>query len=312
MTPLEHAPTHDLFSLRGKGVALIGAGSGIGEATARACAAQGARVACLDLDLAAAERVAASIRSEGGDAISGTLDIRDGESTERALFEAAAAIGGLQGIVCTPGVNVRKPLLDYTADEFQRVVDVNLKGSFNVLRSGARVFLAGGGATGGATGGAGAAAAATSGSIVLFASIRAHTVEPGQSVYAATKAGVIQLARTGAAELGGSGIRVNVVAPGVVETPLTAPIKAHPDWYGAYASKSALGRWGQPHELAGPTAFLLSDASAFMTGAVLYVDGGWTAVDGRFTPPGMTLPGAGYGPGHGAGPGAEPHTGGAQ
>jgi NAD(P)-dependent dehydrogenase (short-subunit alcohol dehydrogenase family) len=135
--------------------------------------------------------------------------------------------------------------------------------------------------------------------MVLFASIRASTVEPGQSVYAATKAGVVQLAKAGAAEFGASGIRVNVVAPGVVETPLTAPIKAHPDWYGAYASKSALGRWGQPQELAGPIAFLLSDASTFMTGAVLYVDGGWTAVDGRFSPPGMHLPGADFHRGEG-------------
>lgn len=265
-----------LFSLSGKAVALVGAGSGIGEASARACAAQGARVACLDLDLDAAERVAREIRDAGGTAMAGSLDIRDGDDTERAISEAGQALGGLHGVVCTPGVNVRKPLLDYTADEFQKVVDVNLKGSFNVLRSGARVLLRGGGG----------------GSIVLFASIRAHAVEPGQSVYAATKAGVIQLARTAAAELGGSGVRVNIVAPGVVETPLTAPIKAHSDWYQAYAAKSALGRWGQPHELAGPTAFLLSDASAFMTGAVLYVDGGWTAVDGRFQPPGMVLPGS--------------------
>jgi NAD(P)-dependent dehydrogenase (short-subunit alcohol dehydrogenase family) len=288
-------PSAAIFSLAGKGIALIGAGSGIGEASARACAAQGAAVACLDLDLAAAERVAAAIRALGGTATAGSLDIRDGDDTERALTEAAEALGGLHGIVCTPGVNVRKPLLDYTADEFQKVVDVNLKGSFNVLRGGARVLLRQRTGAGG-VGGAGASGAAGhhsgGGSIVLFASIRAHAVEPGQSVYAATKAGVIQLARTGAAELGGSGIRVNVVAPGVVETPLTAPIKAHADWYNAYATKSALGRWGQPHELAGPTAFLLSDASAFMTGAVLYVDGGWTAVDGRFTPPGMTLPGS--------------------
>lgn len=269
-------PNASLFSLAGKAVALVGAGSGIGEASARACAAQGAAVACLDLDLDAAERVAREIREAGGTAMAGSLDIRDGDDTERALSAASEALGGLHGVVCTPGVNVRKPLLDYTADEFQKVVDVNLKGSFNVLRSGARVLLRGG----------------RGGSIVLFASIRAHAVEPGQSVYAATKAGVIQLARTGAAELGGSGVRVNIVAPGVVETPLTAPIKAHPDWYRAYATKSALGRWGQPHELAGPTAFLLSDASAFMTGAVLYVDGGWTAVDGRFQPPGMVLPGS--------------------
>jgi len=277
MTTTNHThPNASLFSLAGKSVALVGAGSGIGEASARACAAQGAAVACLDLDLDAAERVAREIREAGGTAMAGSLDIRDGDDTERALSEAGEALGGLHGVVCTPGVNVRKPLLDYTADEFQKVVDVNLKGSFNVLRSGARVLLRGG----------------RGGSIVLFASIRAHAVEPGQSVYAATKAGVIQLARTGAAELGGSGVRVNIVAPGVVETPLTAPIKAHPDWYRAYATKSALGRWGQPHELAGPTAFLLSDASAFMTGAVLYVDGGWTAVDGRFQPPGMVLPGS--------------------
>ncbi|MGN6522836.1 MAG: SDR family NAD(P)-dependent oxidoreductase, partial [Actinomycetes bacterium] len=75
------------------------------------------------------------------------------------------------------------------------------------------------------------------------------------------------------------------IAPGVVETPLTAQIKANQDWYGAYASKSALGRWAQPGELAGAVVYLASDASSFVTGSVLTVDGGWTAVDGRFTPP---------------------------
>jgi NAD(P)-dependent dehydrogenase (short-subunit alcohol dehydrogenase family) len=114
---------------------------------------------------------------------------------------------------------------------------------------------------------------------------KARTVEPGQSVYAATKAGLVQLLRVAAAELGPSGVRVNAVAPGVVETPLARQITANEAWYGAYAAKSALGRWAQPAELAGAVVFLASDAASFVTGSLLVVDGGWTAVDGRFEPP---------------------------
>ena len=125
------------------------------------------------------------------------------------------------------------------------------------------------------------------GSIVLFSSIRSQVVEPGQGVYAATKAGIVQLVRTLAVELGSHGVRVNAVAPGVVETPLTRPITENPEWYQAYATKNALGRWATAEEMAGPTVFLLSDAASYVTGSLLFVDGGWTAIDGRFVPPGM-------------------------
>ena len=256
----------ELFDLTGRVVAVIGAASGIGEAVARACDAQGATVACLDLNEGDAARVAGELRS----AEPGAVDIRDGAGVAAVLEGIAARHGRLDGVVCTPAMNVRKPLLDYTEEEFDRVVGLNLKGSFHVTRAAGRIMRDAGG-----------------GSIVLYASIRAQVVEPGQSVYAATKAGVIQLARTAAAELGPAGVRVNVIAPGVVETPLTAPIKANEEWYRAYAQKNALGRWGRPHEMAGPTAFLLSDAASYLTGAVLFVDGGWTAIDGRFRPPGM-------------------------
>jgi NAD(P)-dependent dehydrogenase (short-subunit alcohol dehydrogenase family) len=97
----------------------------------------------------------------------------------------------------------------------------------------------------------------------------------------------VQLVRTAAAELGLSGVRVNAVAPGVIDTPLTRPIKDAPEWYRAYAERSIFRRWGTPQEMAGPTVFLASDAASYVTGTVLFADGGWTAIDGRFTPPGM-------------------------
>jgi NAD(P)-dependent dehydrogenase (short-subunit alcohol dehydrogenase family) len=126
-----------------------------------------------------------------------------------------------------------------------------------------------------------------SGSIVIFSSIRSQVVEPGQAVYAMTKAGIVQLVRGAACEFGAHGVRVNAIGPGVVETPLTAPIKANADWYNAYASKNVLKRWARADEMIGPTLFLVSDAASYVTGTILFADGGWLAVDGRFTPPGM-------------------------
>ncbi len=123
------------------------------------------------------------------------------------------------------------------------------------------------------------------GSIIVLSSVRSQTVEPGQGVYAATKAGTLLMAKTLASELGPNGVRVNAVAPGVVETPLTAQIKDDPEWYQAYSEISALGRWSTPQEQTGAVVYLASDAASFVTGTILFVDGGWTAVDGRFTPP---------------------------
>jgi NAD(P)-dependent dehydrogenase (short-subunit alcohol dehydrogenase family) len=255
-----------LFDLSGKTAAIIGGGSGIGEAVAIGAAKQGAGVVVLDANEAAAQSVAARIA--GADAA--RLDVRDGAAVNAVLDGVARDHGRIDIVICTPGINVRKPILQYTGDDFDRVVAVNLKGSFNVLQAAGRVMTAQRG-----------------GSIVLFSSIRAQVVEPGQSVYAMTKVGIVQLVRAGAAEFGPFNVRVNAMAPGVVETPLTAPIKANEAWYAAYASKSALQRWARAEEMVGPTLFLVSDAASYVTGAVLFADGGWTAVDGRFTPPGM-------------------------
>ncbi len=259
-----------LFRLDERVTVVVGAGSGIGEATAFACARQGAHVVSVDSDEARANATADAIRAAGGSAEWAALDIREAQGVFACLEGIRSRRGRLDAVVATPGVNVRKPLLAYGDEEFERVVDLNLRGSFNVLRAAGTLMTAAG-----------------RGSIVLVSSIRSVTVEPGQGVYAMTKAGIVQLVRTAAAEFGARGVRVNALAPGVVDTPLTAPIKANADWYRAYAEKAVLKRWATPAEMAGPTVFLLSDAASYVTGAVLFVDGGWTAADGRFEPPGM-------------------------
>lgn len=254
-----------LFDLTGKVAAVVGGGSGIGEAVAIGAARLGARVTVLDANEAAARAVAGRIGAEDA-----ALDIRDSAAVGAALDGIVNRHGRLDIVICTPAINVRKPIVEYTSDDFDRVVGVNLKGTFNVLQTAGRIMMAQRG-----------------GAIVLFSSIRSQVVEAGQSVYAMTKAGILQLVRTAAAEFGSAGVRVNAVGPGVVETPLTAPIKAHPDWYNAYASKSALKRWARAEEMVGPTLFLVSDAASYVTGTILFADGGWTAIDGRFNPPGM-------------------------
>jgi NAD(P)-dependent dehydrogenase (short-subunit alcohol dehydrogenase family) len=257
----------NLFRLDGKVAVVIGAGSGIGAAVARGAAAMGASVVALDVRDSAAARVAEEI---GEGAASAALDIRDAKAVDATLERVASDRGRLDIVVCTPSINVRKPLLQYSGSEFDDVVALNLKGNFNVIQAAGRIMTARG-----------------SGSIVVFSSIRAQVVEPGQSVYAMTKAGVVQLVRGAAVEFGAAGVRVNAVAPGIVDTPLTRQIKSDDAWHRAYAEKSVLKRWARPEELVGPTLFLASDAASYVTGTILFADGGWTAADGRFTPPGM-------------------------
>lgn len=248
-----------MFRLDDRHAVVLGCG-GIGAEIVAGLAAQGARVSCLDRDPGVAET--ALERAPGGAAYpADVLDPTD-------LDERAAALGDVDVLVLTAAMNVRKRLLDYSAEEFDRVVDLNLRGTFSAVRAFVPAMLARRG-----------------GSIVVLTSIRAMTVEPGQGVYAATKAGAMQLVRTWAAELGPAGVRINAVAPGVVETPLTQQIRDDAEWDRAYAEKAALGRWARPEEIVGAVCWLASDAASFVTGSQVMVDGGWTAIDGRFTPP---------------------------
>ena len=179
---------------------VIGAASGIGEASAYGLAAFGASVACADVQLEPSQNLAQAISEDGGQASAHQVDLREQASVEGLV----ASLKRVDILVCTPSINVRKPLLDYSAEEFDRVVNLNLKGSFFAMQAAGRRM-----------------AEQASGSIILFSSIRSQVVEPGQGVYAATKAGTLQMVRALAAELGSQNVRVNAIAPGVVETPLT-------------------------------------------------------------------------------------------
>jgi NAD(P)-dependent dehydrogenase (short-subunit alcohol dehydrogenase family) len=253
-----------MFDLSGKSALVVGAGSGIGEASAQGLAAFGASVVCADVDAEAAKNTAGEISSEGGEAEALDLDLTDPGSVDAAVEQ----VGTPDVLVSTPSVNVRKPVLEITDEEFDRIIELNLKGTFRLIRNFGRGMAERG-----------------SGSIIAFSSIRGQVVEPGQGIYAATKAGTVQMLRALASEVGPRGVRVNAIAPGIVETPLTAQIKDSPDWYDSYAAKSILGRWAQPREMVGMVVYLASEASSYVTGAFMLVDGGWTAADGRFTPP---------------------------
>src|SRR5215470_5059231 len=169
----------DLFDITGLVAVVVGAGSGIGKGIANAFAANGGKVVCGDIDKASLDATVGEIAAEGGDAIGAVVDATKVESVRRLREESLRTFGRIDVLYATPGTNVRKRIADYTYEEFDRVVNLNLKGTFTLMKE-----------IGGAI-----AHNPDGGSIILFSSIRNQLVEPGQSVYAATKAAIVQLAR---------------------------------------------------------------------------------------------------------------------
>ncbi len=238
--------------LEGRKAIVTGGGSGIGAATARRFAAEGAQVAVLDFDLATARVVAGEI---GGVAIE--VNVVDGDAVERATAEAVEALGGLTTVFLNAGVGSLKPLHAYQDKEWDLLVDVNLKGTFHGLRSAVPHLRAGGG-----------------GSVITMASVSGIRPTRGEAPYAAAKAGIIALTRSAALEYGPDGVRVNAVSPGFIRTPLTEFTWSMPEHLAAIEAGTPLGRTGGPDDIAGAVVFLASDLAGYVTGHNLVVDGG--------------------------------------
>jgi NAD(P)-dependent dehydrogenase (short-subunit alcohol dehydrogenase family) len=264
----QHPDYRFLFDLQGRVALVVGGGSGIGQAGALALAAFGARCAVADVNAAGARETVDEIADRGGAAQALEVDVRQTESVNRLVADVVARNGRIDILLVMPAINIRKRLADYTDEEFDRVIDVNLKGTFRVARAVAKPMMA-----------------QKSGAMILMSSMRAAMVEPGQSIYGSTKAAISLLTKGLASEMAEHGVRVNALAPSIVATPINKIIRDNPAWNEALASRTALGRWGRVSEMAGPIVFLASDASSYVTGTTLYADGGWTAVDGRYKPP---------------------------
>ncbi len=256
------------FDLTGKTALVLGAASGIGKASAEALAALGADVICADKDRQGVERTAAEIdgyvRAEAH-----VIDAANPDDIARLVGVVAKLGQRLDIAVTTPAMHIRKVFLDYSDEDYDRIVDLNLRGVFLFLRAFGRLMRDQKG-----------------GSLIATSSMRAMTLEPGMAIYAATKAGIIQLVRGLASELGPYGVRVNAVVPSICETALVTPLKAKPEIFAKLAAHTVFNRWSRPSEVGSAVAFLASDAASYITGTAMLVDGGWTAIDGP--PSGLT------------------------
>ena len=260
--PTPPANVFDLFRLEGRRALVTGGAKGLGKVIAMALAQAGADVAVASRTLSecqsAADEIAGATR-RNIHAIA--ADVSRSAEVAGMMAAAQGALGGpLDILVNNAGINVRAPATQMKETDWDAIVDVNLKAPFLCSRE----VIAG-------------MADRGWGRIINLGSIMSAVSLPGRSPYAAAKAGVLGLTRTLALECAGQGVTVNAICPGPFATEMNRPLLNDPAKYNEFVSRIPMGRWGELHEVAGAALFLASEASSFITGTSLFIDGGWTA-----------------------------------
>lgn len=248
--------------LKGKVAIVTGAGRGIGEAIALAFAREGARVAAADIDPRTAQATARRI-GRAPKALALTMDVADSASVNAGFAAIDKQWGRIDIAVTNAGIEPLAPFLELSEETWDRIIDVNLKGTFLVAQAAARRM-----------------AKRRGGVIITLSSVNAEVARPESAAYAATKGGVRQLTKAMAIGLAPYGIRVNAIGPGTVVTGLTRHLLRNRQWRDAVYARTPMQRVAEPREIAEVAVFLASDASSYMTGSTVYVDGGRLALNG--------------------------------
>lgn len=247
------------FELKGKTAVVTGAGRGIGRALAIGLAEAGADVAVLARTKSELEKTAATIEELGQKAYVHTTDLTSQSEVEKAVEGIIGEVGSLDILINNAGMNIRTPALEVTDEEWHKIVETNLHSAFRMSQAVAKQMKKGNG-----------------GKIINISSVAGHVALRTGVVYATTKAGLIQMTKTLALEWASYGIQVNAIGPWYFKTPLTEKLLADEDYLQDILRQTPMKRVGELTDLVGPTVFLASDASSYMTGQTLFVDGGMT------------------------------------
>lgn len=254
-------PGIDLFQLQGQVALITGGGGAIGTAMAGGLATVGCASVIVDRRAEAAQATVSALQDAGAVAYAIEADVTNEDDVKRAVKAAAEQWGRLDILINCAGIGARHPAEGYPLDRWQTVMDVNLTGTFLFCREAGQVMLAAG-----------------RGSIINIASIAGLVGYNGNPAYLASKGGVVQLTRALAAEWATRGVRVNAIAPGVIQTQMIeGALEREPEFYAAFKQKHAMNRFGTADELVGPALLLASGAGSYITGHILTVDGGYVA-----------------------------------
>ncbi len=253
----------NLFDLSGRTALVTGGGRGIGFAIAKGLAQQGAAVAILARTADQLEQAAARIgRTNSGRVWTFPADLERTEAIAPRFETVVSETGGVDILVNCAGTTIRGPAEDFSLEDWEKVHRVNLTSAFEISKAFCRHRRQ----------------AAAGGSIINIGSLTCHGARPTTAAYASSKGGILMLTKALAVEWAKYNINVNAIGPGYIATELTTPLQADKNFNDWVLAKTPLGRWGRPDDLVGTALLLASKAGEFITGQIIYVDGGWLAL----------------------------------